>query len=472
MTRRRVVGLSLFLVILLSSLTLAAPAPEALSAFDQKVVARIDGKRMIEHIRVLSEDIGYRIAGTEEEFATAQYIAKTMRRNGYDVEIQKFVIGRSYLVQLKEIEPTARDFAPTILTGSELTTESGIAAELVFCGLGKPEEIPAEVAGKIALIERGELTFLEKAQNAAAQGAVGVVIYNNTSGRLSGTMASNPGIPVVGLTRAEGLSLQEEIEEGNAVQMFLVVVDKGDIVSPNVVAYRPPKAAKTNTDEVVIVSAHLDSVGPGANDNASGVALALELARILKSYPIDRELRFIFFGAEERGLLGSKYYVDSLSEPELERIVAVFNFDMVGTCYGDKSILTVWTSQGNRNIVTDTAIAAGARLSSAAVNSRTTRSDHAPFEAVGIPAATFLRLPMEKVYHTPQDTIEENISAERLEDTGIMAGAAVYHLARPAGPALERSAVAKENLRIFVEELDRIIEENLEEYADIYVPRL
>ncbi|HHY93104.1 MAG TPA: M28 family peptidase, partial [Firmicutes bacterium] len=126
-------------------------------------------------------------------------------------------------------------------------------------------------------------------------------------------------------------------------------------------------------------------------------------------------------------------------------------------------------NNSKRGIVTDYAIAAGARLGSAVLNSRTTRSDHAPFQYVGVPAASFLRLPMEKVYHTPDDTVEKNISAARLEDSAKIVGAGAYYLIRPQGPARTHSAVTKENLRIFREELDRIIEENKEEYADIYV---
>lgn len=64
------------------------------------------------------------------------------------------------------------------------------------------------------------------------------------------------------------------------------------------------------------VTAHYDSVpfSPGANDNGSGTSVMLEMARVLKSVPSDKEIRFIAFGAEELGLLGSSHYVDHLSE--------------------------------------------------------------------------------------------------------------------------------------------------------------
>lgn len=89
-------------------------------------------------------------------------------------------------------------------------------------------------------------------------------------------------------------------------------------------------------DEAVLVSAHYDHLGqidgvvyPGADDNASGVAVLLELARDAIERPHRRTIVFAAFGAEEVGLIGSARYID---EPAwlLERTIAVVNFDMVG----------------------------------------------------------------------------------------------------------------------------------------------
>ncbi|PAK87452.1 M20/M25/M40 family metallo-hydrolase, partial [Peribacillus simplex] len=75
--------------------------------------------------------------------------------------------------------------------------------------------------------------------------------------------------------------------------------------------------------------AHHDSVpgGPGANDDASGVSAVLELARILAKTPIDTEIRFLTFGSEERGLVGSSFYADSLPKEDVDRMVAHFQMD-------------------------------------------------------------------------------------------------------------------------------------------------
>jgi Zn-dependent M28 family amino/carboxypeptidase len=70
---------------------------------------------------------------------------------------------------------------------------------------------------------------------------------------------------------------------------------------------------------------------PGADDNASGVAGVLEIARVLSTHPAEQDLRLVLFGGEEQGLYGSKQYVNSLTASERARISAVINMDMVAS---------------------------------------------------------------------------------------------------------------------------------------------
>ncbi|MGK2859001.1 MAG: S8 family serine peptidase [Thermoanaerobaculia bacterium] len=85
-----------------------------------------------------------------------------------------------------------------------------VTGQFVDCGLGKTGEFPASVAGKLALIQRGEITFAEKAKNAKAAGATGVIIFNNLNGGFSGTLGEEPfSWPVsVSITLAEGIALR------------------------------------------------------------------------------------------------------------------------------------------------------------------------------------------------------------------------------------------------------------------------
>jgi len=109
--------------------------------------------------------------------------------------------------------------------------------------------------------------------------------------------------------------------------------------SENVAGYVP---GRTFPGQFVIVSAHYDHLGardsvyyPGADDNASGTAAILEMARIAaeakrEGFGPQRSLLFVFFSGEEKGLLGSKYFVEKDLAMELDSIVAVQNVDMIG----------------------------------------------------------------------------------------------------------------------------------------------
>ncbi|MBP2243007.1 minor extracellular serine protease Vpr [Cytobacillus eiseniae] len=82
--------------------------------------------------------------------------------------------------------------------------------EIVFAGIGKEEDLK-EVKGKIALIERGELTFTEKGMNALKAGAKAVIIYNNTKGGLFGNLESEVAIPITAISKAEGERLKKAV---------------------------------------------------------------------------------------------------------------------------------------------------------------------------------------------------------------------------------------------------------------------
>lgn len=92
---------------------------------------------------------------------------------------------------------------------------TGISSTFVVCGLGNPADFPASVKGKIALVQRGTLTFIDKAANAAKAGAIGIVVYNNTDGELNaalGTTAKSAATipataPFLGITQADGQAL-------------------------------------------------------------------------------------------------------------------------------------------------------------------------------------------------------------------------------------------------------------------------
>jgi len=111
--------------------------------------------------------------------------------------------------------------------------------------------------------------------------------------------------------------------------------------SDNVIATLP---GKLYSDQFVVVGAHYDSFSwgssaPGDDDNASGTAAVLELARILSQYEFNRSIVFCCFSAEEEGLIGSEYYASQAQSQGMD-ILGYFNFDMIGYRYQNDSIHT------------------------------------------------------------------------------------------------------------------------------------
>src|SRR4029450_10373822 len=126
-------------------------------------------------------------------------------------------------------------------------------------------------------------------------------------------------IPIVGLSFADGSALYQQTLAGPVVAHVVTSTLSEDRPTSNVIADSPGGDA----NKVVVVGAHLDSVveGPGINDNGSGTAPILEIAKQISKLKIKprQKLRFAFWGAEESGLLGSEHYVATLPDTELAK---------------------------------------------------------------------------------------------------------------------------------------------------------
>lgn len=154
----------------------AAPQETAIAKDIEKFSKKFNENRAYQTIYHLSETIGPRVTGTAEEKKSAAFIASQMKKSNLKVSTQKFSIPDrlegTLTVQGNNVP--ARPAA-----GSAPTAAEGLAAPLYDAGLGLPGDFTEEAKGKIAVILRGELTFYEKAKNAADAGASGVIIYNN-----------------------------------------------------------------------------------------------------------------------------------------------------------------------------------------------------------------------------------------------------------------------------------------------------
>ncbi len=175
----------------------------------------------------------------------------------------------------------------------------------------------------------------------------------------------------------------------------------------NVVAF---KKGSLYPDSFLVIGAHYDHMGkmgqsvifPGGNDNLSGTAMLLNLARYFSQHPQKYSLVFISFSGEEVGLLGSTYFVN---HPliDLKKIKFMLNIDMVGT--GSKGIVVVNGSIFKNKFKLMTAINAKENyLPKVKVRGEACNSDHCPFYRKGVPSFFIYTTGDEyREYHSPMD---------------------------------------------------------------------
>ena len=184
----------------------------------------------------------------------------------------------------------------------------------------------------------------------------------------------------------------------------------------NVVAGR---AGGGNGDRaLVVVCAHLDSVNleggrdapaPGADDNGSGSAGLLEIARVLAEHPGRADLRLLLFGGEEEGLWGSRRHVEGLGSADRARISAVINMDMIGTVNTPERTVLIEGGEVSSALIDSVATAAATYTSLVVQTSLNPfNSDHVPFIDARIPAVLTIEGTdsANEHVHTDRDTLE------------------------------------------------------------------
>ncbi len=376
-----------------------------------------------------------------------------------------------------------QDFLPLALSSS-----GEVEGEIIFVGYGisAPEKnyddyANIEVRGKIVLALRGmpandskfaqEATFPTKLRVAREKGAKALVIV---SGPLSPfedepvpfwnePAMRDAGILGVTVKRAfaEALfyleAVQRQIDEtkkpfsfaiDNVYVRLRVNLQREQLSDANVVGLIEGSDLQMK-NEVVVIGAHYDHVGVsirggqkqifnGADDNASGTSGLLELAQYFAANRegIKRSLLFIAFGAEERGLIGSRHFVDNPTVP-LDKIVAMVNMDMIGRLRNDVLfVLGTSSSPAWRELLEE-------------INSQfnfTLRdspgvfgaSDHFSFYNKGIPVLFFFT-GMHENYHRPSDDWD-TLNYEGMERIVQMVAAIVERIANiPERPQFQRT---------------------------------
>ncbi|MFI7026065.1 M28 family metallopeptidase [Micromonospora sp. NPDC049900] len=321
----------------------------------KKLTKAVTVKGVIKHLdrfqAIADANDGTRASGTPGYDASADYVAKLLKKAGYQVTRQQFDFAfyEEFGSSFAQVAPNATDYAEGV--DYELMDYSGdgvgqgqvVAVDLNLTpprastsGCEASDFATVDVVGKIALMQRGTCGFGDKVANAEAAGAVGAIVMNQGNGTpeanpdrydlFAGTLGAPVGIPAVSVSYEAGAQF--------AATAGLVLRIEADTTSEvrsteNVFA----QTRHGRTDNVVMAGAHLDSdpAGPGYNDNGTGSAALLEVALQMAKVKPANAVRFAWWGAEEAGLVGSQYYVDGLTEQQVGDIALYLNFDMIGS---------------------------------------------------------------------------------------------------------------------------------------------
>lgn len=295
----------------------------------------ISGNRQLDFVRQFSY---IREAGTDGERNAAKTIMEYLKSFGVDSRLEAFEFEAVRITKERFMitEPYEKEY-PTVayggMTGS--TPEEGIEAEFLYVENGDLISL-SHAKDKIIMLnevlktpiwykrvcEADVAGFATIGGTPIDQGLDLVPDRRNLRGNEKGIQG----------VRVHYLDAQEMIEKGASKARLAVCREKYICKSANVIARIE---GKDKSDEILTLTAHYDSVpaGPGAYDNMSGAAIIMELCRYFSVHRPRRTMEFIWFGAEEKGLRGSKAYVTA-HEEELTKHQFNMNVDLAGQAVG------------------------------------------------------------------------------------------------------------------------------------------
>lgn len=360
------------------------------------------------------------------------------------------------------IRAGSSELAPDQFELLEFTGAGDASAPLVFAGHGisAPEaghddyadldvrgaivlvlnHAPGEKAGRLPPEFAAHAGVLRKLTEARRRGAVGFLLAPDAHQHLADDALPPPrpldiksrSIPAARLTGAAAqILLGEPLTQSNArprpldrTIRFVASIEEEATATRNVCG-RVRGADSRRAGESILVGAHYDHLGlgdensmdprrvgelhPGADDNASGTAAALAIARSLSTRPAARSVVVCFFSGEEQGLWGSQAFVNAPPFP-VEEIAAMINLDMVGRL--DDGALTVFGFEGHHPVARGLAGSAVGEIPLEFGGRPPGPSDHVPFADRGVQTVFFFT-GLHDQYHLPDDT------PERLDVAGL-----------------------------------------------------
>jgi len=416
--------------------------------------------RLAQHIATLCDTIGPRWASSPGEAQTVAYITEQMAAAGLEQATAEEYTLHTWLPQKYHAMVPEDQSSVAILPFNRCPT-CDVHAPLVDVGYGTPhwlEDKAAALPGAIAIMHLGLEPFTQPvmlsarlAALAAAGARAAVVVDRKDGGRVEYHSAGDwrdPGpdehpLPTVAVTREEGARLRKLASQGKSLHLW-VDAEFYDAPAHNT---RADLVGSLWPQQQIILGGHHDTVygTPGGNDNASGVSVVLETARVLAGLQAAQgvrpgcTLRFVTFSAEEQTLQGAAAYVAQHFGPEpLPRLV--INLDELAT--GNiKGVVLAFPHL--RRLVQQQFDQMGDGLQCHVMAQLDSSSDHFPFLAAGIDAAHLWRWrfasrhPDADFHHEPGDTPDKVRVRELKEYVGQLARLLLRlsHVAPEAWPA-------------------------------------
>jgi carboxypeptidase Q len=449
--------LSLIAFPALLSLALARPLPappQVAPAAGDAVLARIlelgeKDNRVQEHLKTLCKTIGPRLTGTARYDQAAQWAAQQFRSFGLDARLEQWgefptAFERGYasggMVAPQEIDYTFLTSAWSPGTGGPkrgpaiLQPSTEAALEAVKARLGGAWIVSADPppSGKVGR---------EVREACEAAGVLGFVRPGSRNGRLH--MGGNQRVEAekpprqvqIQLLNVQYDDLKHRLEAGEVVELeFDVrnVLSPGPVPCCNVVA---DLKGTEHPDEYVVLGGHLDSwdAAEGAQDNGTGSAVTIEAARLVSAAGgrPRRTIRFVLFGGEEEGLLGSAGYIKAHKD-EMEKTSLALIHDTGGTAVLSLGANYSMLDDFERVFAPVKALhpAFPFRVEETDGLENSGDSDHAPFLQAGVPGFIWKQSERgyERVHHTQFDVFE-SVDPAQEQHSALVAAVAAWGFA-------------------------------------------
>ena len=463
------------------SAALASNAPLASAASTGAVAptsaATFDGAKAREHVAYLADAArGGRFTGSPGFLESARYVADRFREIGLEPGGDAGTYFQRYPAQIVDLAGTPAlsrtgvdaktwthrvDFTESVGGRAGNGSAEGTLAVVGggSAGGGQDDFAGVDLRGRIALVTGPTVNGYQ--ENIYQRGGTGILVVGDASLKYSyiaqffaqtvpvlviTESAANELLAPTGRTvaqvqgavrahRSGSSALASAFTVESTIRMSVPLTPVHEVQALNVVGIL--RANGVDGARAVLIGGHLDGVGtdpngtvfPAANDNASGPAIAIEVARALAAHrsELRRSVVFVAFSGEEQGFLGSEAYIArmSASPGRVESLVAMLNLDVIGCC-GDtlqassesKALQDRVSAAAQRNNVPFRGISGGG-------------SDQQSFAKRGVPSTLILW--SDYILHTTQDTIEK-VDRRHLQRAGDVVTAVALDLGRGEGP--------------------------------------